>query len=204
MSHRLSIRAHYERFPASVKGAFVLRAADGDPHQVKILRAQAAGLAGEGERSLNLEDVTLEVAPNLDLFVPFEVPILELGAGWYGLRCDLAIDADPVTVQPGKPFPVAWPRATTRRGSVPVAATLDAIRIDHIDCLSDTIKVSYAGDAAADLNFSADGRKLPVIEVEFDEGTGKGRIVAYPVLRSDSALHIGSKGGATADVTLPS
>ena len=204
MSHRLSIRAHYERFPASVKGAFVLRAADGDPHQVKILRAHAAGLAGEGERSLNLEDTTLEVAPNLDLFVPFEVPILELAAGWYGLRCDLAIDADPVTVQPGKPFPVAWPRATTRRGSVAVAATLGATRIDHIDCLSDAMRVGYESDAAAELQFSADGRKLPVIDAEFDEGAGKGKIVAYPLFRSDAALQIGTKSGAAVDVTLPS
>lgn len=203
MSHRLSIRAHYERFPVSVKGAFVLRAADGDPHQVKILRAQAAGLAGEGERSLDLEDVTLEVAPNLDLFVPFEVPVTELGSGWYEFRCDLAIDADPVTVQPGKRFSVPWPRATTRRGNVGVAKDLGDVRIDHVDCVSDAIRVSYTGEAPAELRFSAGGRKLPVVDTEFEAGSGKGKITAYPVLRSDVSLRIDSKGGQALDVALP-
>jgi hypothetical protein len=204
VSHRLSIRAHYERFPLSVKGAFVLRAADGDPHQVKILRALAAGLDGEGERSLDLEDVTLEVAPNLDLFVPFEVPLADLGPGWYELRCHLAIDADPVTVQPGKRFSVAWPRATTRRGNVGVAKELGDVRIDHVDCVSDAIKISYAGDAPTELHLSADGRKLPVVDAEFDEGSGKGKVTAYPVLRSDGALKIAAKGGESLDVSLPS
>ncbi|MEA2579829.1 MAG: hypothetical protein QOE83_721 [Actinomycetota bacterium] len=204
MSHRLSIRAHYERFPLSVKGAFVLRAADGDPHQVKILRALAAGMDGEGERSLDLEDVTLEVAPNLDLFVPFEVPLADLGPGWYGLRCDLAIDADPVTVHPGKSFSVPWPRATTRRANVGVAKALGGVRIDHVDCVGDAIKISYAGDAPADLRLSADGRTLPVVDSEFDEGSGKGKVTAYPVLRSDRLLKIVSKGEEPLDVALPS
>ena len=204
MSHRLSIRAHYERFPVSMKGAFVLRAADGDPHQVKILRARAAGLAGEGGRSLDLEDVTLEVAPNLDLFVPFEVPIAELGSGWYQLQCDLAIDADPVSVQPGKCFSISWPRATTRRGSVAVAQELGAVRIDHVECTSDAIKIWYAGEAVAELRLSADGRKLPEVDTEFETASGKGKITAYPVLRSDVSLHIESKGGPALDVMLPS
>lgn len=204
MSHRLSIRAHYERFPASVKGAFVLRAADGDPHQVKILLAQAAGLAGEGERSLDLEDVTLEVAPNLDLFVPFEVLIAELVSGWYELRCDLAIDADPVTVRPGKCFSIPWPRATMRRGNVGVANDLGDVRIDHVDCVSDAIKVSYTGEAPAELRLSADGRRLPVLDADFEAASGKGKITAYPVLRSDMSLHIESKGGPSLDVMLPS
>lgn len=190
MSHRLSIRAHYERFPLSVKGAFVLRAADGDPHQVKILNSHAVGLDGEGDRSLQLEDVTLEVAPNLDLFVPFEVPLAELTAGWYQLRCDLAIDADPVVVQPGKPFSMPWPRATTRRGAVGGAHELGGIHIEHVDCVSDALRVSYTGQGEVQLQLSADGRDLPVVDSGFDETSGKGKITAYPVMRTDASLHI--------------
>jgi hypothetical protein len=203
VTQRLSIRAHYERFPISVKGAFVLRAADGDPHQVKILRATSAGMAGEGERSLELGEVTLEVAPNLDLFVPFEVPISELGPGWYELRCDLAIDADPVSVQPGNPFSVAWPRATTRRGNVPVAAAIGDVHVDHVDCVSDAIRVVYTAEASADLSVAADGRKLPVVDTEFDTGSGKGKITAYPALRTDAALRIDGAGGSALDISLP-
>lgn len=203
MTHRLSIRAHYERFPISVKGAFVLRAADGDPHQVKILLAQAAGLDGEGERSLDLQDVTLEVAPNLDLFVPFEVLIAELLPGWYQLRCDLAIDADPVTVRPGKCFSIPWPRATMRRGNVGVAEDLGAARIDHVDCGSDAIKISYTGQDEVELRLSTGGRNLPVVDAEFEATSGRGKITAYPVLRSDVSLHIESADGPALDVMLP-
>ena len=203
MSHRLSIRAHYERFPVSVKGAFVLRAADGDPHQVKILLARAIGLAGEGERSLDLQDVTLEVAPNLDLFVPFEVLIAELASGWYELRCDLAIDADPVTVRPGKCFSIPWPRATMRRGNVAVAKDLGEVHIDHVDCGSDAIKMAYTGEMEGAFRFSADGRDLPVVDAEFEATSGKGKITAYPVRRSEVSLRIECKGGPAMDVTLP-
>jgi hypothetical protein len=202
LSGRLSIRAHYERFPLSIKGAFVMRAADGDPHQVKILLAQAVGMAGEGAHSLSLEDVILEVAPNLDLFVPFEVPLAQLVPGWYALRCDLAIDADPVSVQPGAPFSVPWPRATTRRGNLSVSGALGDLHIGHVDCLADAIRVTYSGEAAADLVLTAGARELPVVATEYEAEAGKGKVVGYPVLRSDVSLRIGSAGGAGLDVTL--
>ena len=41
-SDAVSVRAAYERFPVSVKGAFLLRGADGLPHQVRIESARAA------------------------------------------------------------------------------------------------------------------------------------------------------------------
>jgi hypothetical protein len=202
VSGRLSIRAHYERFPLGIKGAFVMRAADGDPHQVKILLAQAVGMAGEGAHSLALDDVILEVAPNLDLFVPFEVPLAQLVPGWYALRCDLAIDADPVSVQPGAPFSVPWPRATTRRGNLSVSGTLGDLHIDHVDCLADAIRITYTAGAAADLVLTAGARELPVVATEYEVEAGKGKVVGYPVLRSDASLRIGSAGGAGLDVTL--
>ena len=111
---RVSIRAHFERFPATVKGAFVLRGADRDPHQVRIVGARVREVAGGKGIPIGLEPATLDVAPNLDLFVPFEFPITELGAGWYGLECDVAVDGSPSSVQPGKRFAIPWPRATVR------------------------------------------------------------------------------------------
>ena len=41
---RVSIRAHYERFPATVKGAFVLRGSDRDPH---LVSGPAPGVAAQ-------------------------------------------------------------------------------------------------------------------------------------------------------------
>ena len=78
----ISIRAHFERFPATVKGAFVLRGEGRDPHQVRIeARARARAGRAHGSQPIDLEPVTLDVAPNLDLFVPFEFPVTELEAG---------------------------------------------------------------------------------------------------------------------------
>ena len=86
---RVSIRASFERFPATVKGAFVLRGADRNPHQVRIDAARVREISGRGALPIGLDPVTLDVAPNLDLFVPFEFAITELAAGWYGLECDV-------------------------------------------------------------------------------------------------------------------
>ena len=79
MDGRVSIRAHFERFPATLKGAFVLRGDDADPHQVRIEAARVAELARGAGQPMGVETVTLDVAPHLDLFVPFEVPLLDLG-----------------------------------------------------------------------------------------------------------------------------
>ena len=138
MTDKVSIRAHFERFPVSVKGAFVMRGADRDPHQVRIDAADVFELAGRGRFSVGLQKLTLDVAPKLDLFVPFEFPVTELGPGWYGLECKVTIDGDAAVVRPGKRFAVPWPRASVRRGAVPVGKAVDAagatLRLDQVDC----------------------------------------------------------------------
>ena len=63
----VSVRAAYERFPVSVKGAFLLRGADGLPHQVRIESARATECSGRGGRVIGLEAMVLEVAPTLDI-----------------------------------------------------------------------------------------------------------------------------------------
>ena len=50
MDDRIAIRAKYERFPAAVKGAFLLKGADGLPHQVRLEDASALEL-GDGARA---------------------------------------------------------------------------------------------------------------------------------------------------------
>ena len=56
----VAIRAHFERFPATVKGAFVLRSADPDPHQVVIHGAKVAELSGHGAYPIDLEETVLD------------------------------------------------------------------------------------------------------------------------------------------------
>jgi hypothetical protein len=208
MDGEISIRAHYERFPATIKGAFVLRGEGRDPRQVRIEDARVIEVSGGGSQSIAMEPVTLEVAPHLDLFVPFEVPLTELGAGWYSLECDVVIDGVPDVVHPGDRFPVAWPRATVRRGPVPVGKSLDVagdtVAIDQIDCTGDSIKIGFTATKAPTLKLTADGATVPVLDAQFDDATGRGKIVGYPLMRTQRALSIDAIGAKRPlEVTLP-
>jgi len=208
MDGEISIRAHYERFPATIKGAVVLRGEGRDPRQVRIEDARVIEVSGGGSQSIAMEPVTLEVAPHLDLFVPFEVPLTDLGAGWYSLECDVVIDGVPDVVHPGDRFPVAWPRATVRRGPVPVGKSLevsgDTVAIDQIDCAGDSIKIGFTATKAPTLKLTADGATVPVLDTQFDEATGRGKIVGYPLMRTQRALSIDASGAKRPlEVTLP-
>ena len=208
MDGEISIRAHYERFPATIKGAFVLRGEGRDPRQVRIEDARVIEVSGGGSQSITMEPVTLEVAPHLDLFVPFEVPLTELGAGWYSLECDVEIDGVPDVVHPGDRFPVAWPRATVRRGPIPVGKSLDVsgdtVAIDQIDCAGDSIKIGFTATKAPTLKLTVDGASVPVLDVQFDDATGRGKIVGYPLMRTQRALSIDASGAKRPlEVTLP-
>jgi hypothetical protein len=208
MDGEISIRAHYERFPATIKGAFVLRGEGRDPRQVRIEDARVIEVSGGGSQSIAMEPVTLEVAPHLDLFVPFEVPLTELGAGWYSLECDVVIDGVPDVVHPGDRFPVAWPRATVRRGPVPVGKSLDVsgdtVAIDQIDCAGDSIKIGFTATKAPTLTLTADGATVPVLDTQFDDATGRGKIVGYPLMRTQRTFSIDASGAKRPlEVTLP-
>lgn len=198
---KVSIRASFERFPATVKGAFVLRGADRDPHQVRIDAARVREVSGRGALPIGLDPVTLDVAPNLDLFVPFEFAITELSAGWYGLECDVAIDGDTENVRPSKRFAVPWPRATVRRGNVNVNKTARVengpkVHVEQVEYGGDSIRVSYTTSPpeAVPIRLAADGASLTILESEFDEMSGRGRVTAYPVMRAQSRLRFDVRG----------
>jgi hypothetical protein len=203
MDDRVSIRAVYERFPANVKGAFVLRGADGLPHQVRIVSARAAECAGRGEQGIGFEAAIIEVAPTVDTFVPFEVPTMELAAGWYRLECEVVIDGDPAVVHPGVPFSMPWPRGAVRRGTVDLDRGVGDLTLSAMECGGDSLRVTYVAEHAPNVRLTVDGAAHPIIEIEHDEGAGKGRILAYPVLRSQARLAIELRGESPVDVTLP-
>lgn len=211
MDERVSIRAHYERFPATVKGAFVMRGADGDPHQVQVAAARVREIASGKAHPIDLAALTLDVAPNLDLFVPFELGVTELAPGWYGIECDVAVDGTPTTVRPGKRFAVAWPRSSVRRGGVRVgkAAQIETgpkVKIEQVDCGADSVRLTYssAPPQSVAIRLRVDGAPHHVLETEFDEATGRGRVTAYPVLKTQARLAIEVRGvPAPIEVVLP-
>jgi hypothetical protein len=147
---------------------------------------------------MGVDPATLDVAPHLDLFVPFEVPLLDLAAGWYRLELDVAVDGDPGVVHPGDRFAIAWPRGSMRRGSTTVRRTIEtgsaAVTIDHVDFASDSVRVTYESPSRIGLSLAADDVTLPQIDEAFDAETGRGTVVTYPAAKSQSRLAIAARG----------
>lgn len=200
---KVSIRAAYERSPIGVKGALVVRGADGLPHQVRLEAARLAECSGAGSEPIGIEAAIVEAAPTLDTFVPFEVSTLDLGAGWYRLECDVVVDGDATVVRPGDPFCVAWPRGTVRRGTVAVGRAVDDVRIDALECAGDSVRISYEAVKEPHVRLSVDGASHHVLRVEHDAEAGRGRIVAYPVLRIQERLTLELRGAEPVQVVLP-
>ena len=184
-----------------------MRGADGDPHQVRLEQARIAELGGRGKTPMNVAPATLEVAPNRDLFVPFEFPVAELDPGWYRLELDVAVDGAPATIRPGDRFAIPWPRGATRRDQVDVGRSIRAaageVRVERIECASDSIRVAYEGTEVS-VSLAADGSKVPVLESTFDPDSGTGAVTAYPVLKTQRRLTVTVKGGGDPiEVDLP-
>jgi len=203
LSEPLSFRAHLERFPASIKGAFVLRASDGDPHQLRLEAARVADLSGGPARAMEIEPSVLDVAPTLDTFVPFEFPITELPPGWYRLECDVAIDGVPRVMHPGEPFAIPWPRAAVRKGTVAIGASAGEVRLVELVCGGDSVRVTYEAEREPHITLEADGARLPVISIQHDDDTAGGAVVGFPALRTSERLAIVVKGATPVEVALP-
>ena len=209
----ISIRARFERFPATVKGAFIIRGEDRDPHQVVLREARVVAVDGRTARPLPMALATLDVAPHQDVFVPFEVGVSDLAAGWYEFVCDLDVDGMPGSFPGGKRFAVAWPRATVRRGQVRVDKELrlgkgTTVLIEQVELGGDSIKLHLSASPPGQLTakLSADGDRLEILTSEVDEASGRVKVTAYPLLRSHTSLKIELKGrgrGTEASVVVP-
>src|SRR5438034_10410724 len=79
----IRVQTRFERFPASIKGAFVMAGADGNPHAVKIERAEVVRVPDGPSKPVPVEERAMDVAPARDLFVPFEVGVTDLEPGWH-------------------------------------------------------------------------------------------------------------------------
>jgi hypothetical protein len=205
----ISVRARFERFPATVKGAFILRGEDRDPHQVVFAAANVVGIGLGVSRPMPIAPATLDVVPHRDLFVPFEMPVSDLDPGWYTLTCDLEIDGIPGTYDGGRRFSAAWPRATVRRGQIRVGRGVSVgdakVLVEQIDCVGDSIKVHLHVEPPGPLTvrLAADGGRLEVLDTEVDETSGRAKVTAYPLLRAHGMLRIELRGkGREAEASL--
>jgi hypothetical protein len=215
VSEPVSVRARFERFPATVKGAFIIRGEDPDPHQVVFREARVVAIGGAQAHPIAMAAAILDVAPRRDVFVPFEMAVTDMDPGWYELECELDVDGRPQTFPGGRRFAIAWPRATVRRGQVQVGRAIDlpggaTVKVEQIDCGGDSIKVhvQVTPPEPVTVRLSADGGRLPVLESDFEGSTGRGKVLAYPLLRAHSTLRIDVRapsraGQGTLDVRLP-
>jgi hypothetical protein len=206
----ISLRTRFERFPATVKGAFVLRGEDADPHQVRVRGSRVIRLpAGEG-RGVPMEPVTVDVPPHQDVFVPFELPIGELESGWYGFLIELDVDGSPRTAEGDRRFAIPWPRGTLRTGTVKVDRSVAlgeaGVRVDRLQSTADstTLRFEVTPPGPVTVGLRADGRVLDVLSVQVDGGGGEGVVVAYPLPRGARRLAIVfGRGDDRAEVAVP-
>ena len=162
MDERISFRAAYERFPATVKGAFVLRGADRDPHQVRIEAARVVELSG-GERPPDRSAAgdpgrRAEPRPVRPVRGPHDRPRPGLVPADVrrGRRRGAGAGASRRAVR-GRVAPRQRPARHRGRRQGGRAGS-GKLRIEHVECGGDSIKVSYTADEPATIKLTADGR----------------------------------------------
>src|SRR5207248_2453390 len=82
----VELSTKFDQFPATVKGALVMRGADGNPHAVELTSCTVARLPAGQAKPIPLGEVQVNVAPGRDLYVPFEVNVGDLDPSWYAIR----------------------------------------------------------------------------------------------------------------------
>jgi hypothetical protein len=214
--HPVDVQTRFERFPLAIKGAFVLRGADGNPHLVRFEWASVRRVPKGPAAEISMEDRQVDVAPARDLFVPFEVPVAELEPGWYAVSSGIRVDGGRTWETRGRPFSMPWPRNDVRRASVAVgkdvAVGAARVRVERVELTPDAAVVWWrvpeddpnAARTAASIEarLLADGAPLEVlppdtrIKVAEPRGPSEGRTITYPVFRRVSSLALVLTGPA--------
>jgi len=211
----VDVQTRYERFPVSLKGAFVMRGADGNPHSVQIESARVARIPKGAGADFAVEGRLVDVAPGRDLFVPFEAPVSDIEPGWYVVESTVRVDRGRSLVFASRPFSIPWPRTDVRRGTLPVEKSVRAgttkVRIDRVEMGGDVASVVWwaqgegatpepseeAEPEAVTAVLIADGRPLDVLPV-LPGRTGRAeprsrderRTLSYPVPRATRSLAV--------------
>jgi hypothetical protein len=209
----VQVQIRFERFPASIKGAFVLRGGDGDPHAVRFDWARVSRVPAGPAKPIALEDRMLDVAPIRELFVPFEIAVSEMDPAWYVVESSLRVDGGRSFEYSGRPFTIPWPRSDIRRGTVMVSKTVRAgslaFHVERVELGWDSAAALWhppGGDqeqveknapgSSARAALVADGVELEPLpdqagsRVSEPRGAGERRSLTYPVMRSTHSLQL--------------
>lgn len=196
----IRVQTRFERFPASLKGAFVLRGADGNPHAIEFDWGRVGRVPSGPTKPIPVEERQFDVAPIRDLFVPFEVGVSDLDPGWYRLESSVRVDAGRSWVFGSRAFSIPWPRGDVRRGSFPVAKRVRAgeasFVIDRVELAGDSASVVWRAEneggeePRGDALLIADEATLELLPAEegsrlfMTRAPGERRTVTYPVPRA--------------------
>ena len=101
----------FDRFPASVRGAVVVRAQDREPHQIRLVAADlvAPDAPDRPLRSVDIEETTVDIAPHREVVIPFDIPFAGLDPGAYCIVAAVVVDGGARVAGPpdgGKRFTV--------------------------------------------------------------------------------------------------
>jgi len=207
----VSVLTRFERFPATIKGAFVLTSADPDPHAARIVRAEIARIPSGAAKPFSFTGDQVEVAPGRDLFVPFEATIADLAPSWYVVRSEVRVDGGGTWEHVSRPFAIAWPRSAVRTGIVTVDADVRverrAIRIERIEMRGDRTEVTWrppVGGPDPTFSVAADGVLLEGLPpaatghvTGADAATGRRRSAYYPTPKGARSLEVRVRVGST-------
>jgi hypothetical protein len=203
----VSVGVVFERFPASVRGAVVVRGRDPDPHQVSLTSANVVELRSPNRpvRPVALDPVTVELPPREEVLLPFDIPFAGLDPGWYGVAAEVVVDGQRRVRGPSggeaKRFVVAWPGHLVRRGTmdvqsrIAVPGTSGAV-VDRVECKGDRAVIRWHHEPSDDPEFRpfgelrvlADGKPLPFLESSYHPAAGTRSTVVYPILRANQTL----------------
>jgi hypothetical protein len=200
----VDVQTRFDQFPATIKGAFVMSGADGNPHAVDLEEAKVGRIPQGPSKDIPVEAVRVDVAPGRDLFVPFEVAVSDLESGWYALFSSVRVDAGRSWAFFSRAFSVPWPREAVRRGNLrpgrAVKAGAEQFVIEVVDMRSDCLVVSWrparddGSTEGASLSVFIDDQELEPIDTKFrplgprPQAGSTTRSVFYPVRRGSSRI----------------
>jgi hypothetical protein len=194
----------FERFPASIRGAVVVRGADPEPHQIRLaeLAVAEAHAPARAVHQIPAGAITVDVVPRGEVLIPFDVSFSELRPGWYSVVAGVVVDGQRRVDGPReqKRFVVPWPTEEIRRGTIPADVTIrvpgsQGAVVERVECKADRAVVRWRHDPGEvetpefeDLRVLAGSRRLPALESTHDPGTGARTTVVHPLLKRHRRL----------------
>jgi hypothetical protein len=195
----------YERFPASIRGAVVVRGRDPEPHQIRLEELAVVEPHGSGRvvHEVPTGGVTVDVVPRGEILIPFDVPFSELQPGWFAVSAEVVVDGQRKFRGPeeSKRFLVPWPPEDLRKGVVDADVTIEVpgskgAVIERLECKSDRAVVRWRHAPTpepgvpefGELRVFAGSRRLPPLDSSHDVSTGARATVVHPVLKRHRQL----------------